>query len=92
MARDCPGPDALARWLADELSTSQASLIEVHLETCPSCQAVVESLLGRPTEKNVPVGTPSERQAEEEFLRRLAIREQTACNPPAPPTPSLDSW
>ena len=48
MARDCPAPAALARWLSDDLSTTEAGPIEVHLETCPSCQAVVEGLLGRP--------------------------------------------
>lgn len=40
----CPTADQLRRFLADELSASEASAVEAHLEECASCQQTLDQL------------------------------------------------
>jgi Protein kinase domain/Domain of Unknown Function (DUF1080) len=43
----CPDADRLRRLLADELDTDAQRQLQAHLETCPTCQQVLERLAAR---------------------------------------------
>jgi serine/threonine-protein kinase len=42
----CPDPETLAKLLRDELDPTEAGPVEEHVGVCPSCQRVLERLVG----------------------------------------------
>ena len=74
-----------AGWPA--LSASKSGAIEAHVETCVSCQAAVEVLLGRTVKKRGPAGPQGEDQAEVEFIVRQAEVEPNTVDAAAGRTP-----
>jgi eukaryotic-like serine/threonine-protein kinase len=46
---ECPTPRDLERMLSDELPRDQATAVETHVATCPTCQAELERLTDTPS-------------------------------------------
>jgi tetratricopeptide (TPR) repeat protein len=42
----CPDPETLGKLLRDELDPTEAGLVEEHVGVCPSCQRILERLVG----------------------------------------------
>jgi WD40 repeat protein len=97
--QECPGADALSRWLADALPASQVGPMETHVEACAECQAAVERLLGDVAAKKARAAQLTEHQAEAEFLHWLARQEPSslttlpqATAPAEPPPPPIQGY
>ncbi len=79
----CPSPDQLRRLLADALDGPDATTVEAHVNACDSCQAVLERLMADAATREGPEpGSPTEsvheKEAREEFLRRLEAEPPAA--------------
>jgi serine/threonine-protein kinase len=91
MSPDCPGAEALRRWLA---GGADAPVLDAHVEGCPACQRAVEALLGgaapargRPAAAETTTAPADSVPA---FLKRLGDEAGRAVRSAlAPPVPTL---
>jgi serine/threonine-protein kinase len=75
----CPSLEQLQHLLADRLSESETDAIEAHLETCASCQRLLDRLTGQSTGVEAPESTT----LQPGFLHRLVKTPPTAFRAPA---------
>jgi eukaryotic-like serine/threonine-protein kinase len=66
----CPGDDQLGRLLAEQLTQPDLEAMELHVESCASCQRRLEALLGKPQRKTLGDVTPLD--LNQSLLRRLS--------------------
>ena len=68
---DCPSADQLGQLLAEELSPQEHAVVAAHVDRCPRCQQILETLTDTVL---VPAAVHEEQQAEQPgppFLHRL---------------------
>jgi hypothetical protein len=80
----CPSSAELGQWLADGLAGAEAADVEVHVETCVTCQQTLERLT-RNADDRVGLGPVSHGESGGDFLRRLERRPRPALGRPRPP-------
>src|SRR5947209_7369749 len=85
---NCPCPEQLQRWLADQLGSPLEQAVAAHVETCPNCQQALERLTGAAAARNGPEAR-SGRESGADFLCRLGRKPPAgAWTTPGPKEPA----